>query len=80
MFQSKEIGKYTKKEDVLNTKVGRTFVLPSGKSYEFTEYRKEGRKYIFLVTYKGTRCQVKESDFYSNIENILTAIDKELTN
>lgn len=59
---SSQIGKYTKKEEVLNAKVGRIFVTPKNNEYTFN-YRKEGRKYIFIISYKGYNMQVSESDF-----------------
>ena len=63
MLQYNQIGKYRNKESVIMAKVGKDIVLPSGKTYQFTSYRKEGRAYIFVITYKGHRCQIKESDF-----------------
>ena len=63
MKQHNQIGKYIKKDEILNAKIGRTFLLPSGREYQFTEYRKEGRRYIFVITYNGYRIQIKEVDF-----------------
>ena len=79
MIQHNQVGKYRKKDTVLDAKVGRTFVLPSGKSYEFTEYRKEGRRYIFVITYKGCRCQISESYFCKmDIEQFLTQMETDI--
>ena len=70
--QHNQIGKYTKKEDVLNAKVGRIFVTPKNNEYTFN-YKKEGRKYIFIISYKGYNMQISESDF--NRTPIDTLID-----
>ena len=78
MIQHNQVGKYRKKEDVLNAKVGHTYVLGSRKSYEFTEWRKEGRKYIFVITYKGIRCQLKESDYNTmDLDKFLEQMEQE---
>jgi hypothetical protein len=79
MIQHNQIGKYTKKEYVVSAKVGRTYVLPSGKSYLFKSYRKEGRRYIFTITYKEHNCQIRENDYNTlNIEEFLTQIEKDI--
>ena len=80
MKQVNKIGKYTLKDEVLNGKVGRTFLLPCGKEYQFKEYRKEGRRYIFVITYKGNHCQILESDFNrTDMEVFLTQADIDLS-
>ena len=50
MKQVNQIGKYTKKDDVLLAKAGRTFVTPNNKEYIF-DFLKEGSKYIFIINY-----------------------------
>ena len=79
MIQHNQVGKYRKKDSVLDAKVGKTFILPSGKEYQFKSYRKEGRRYIFTITYKGNNCQFPESDFNKiNLCDFFTQMDKDL--
>lgn len=78
MKQHNQIGKYTKKDDMLNAKAGKTFVTPDNKEYVFT-YRKEGRKYIFIIEYKGNKMQVSEYDFNTHsIDSLISTIEREL--
>ena len=80
MKQHNQVGKYRSKDSVLDAKVGKTIVLPSGKEYQFKEYRKEGRRYIFVITYKGNHCQILESDFNrTDMEVFLTQADIDLS-
>ena len=80
MIQHNQVGKYRSKDSVLDAKVGKTIVLPSGKEYQFKEYRKEGRRYIFVITYKGNHCQILESDFNrTDMEVFLTQADIDLS-
>lgn len=72
MKQYNQIGKYVKKDEVLNAKRGRVFVTPKNRNYTF-DYRKEGRKYIFIISYNGYRMQMSESDYNRN--DIDTLID-----
>ena len=75
---TKQIGKQPKKDECLSAKSGKTFVTPQGREYIFN-YRKEGRRYIYVLTYKGTNCQIKEADFNTTPTNtVLKAIDNEL--
>ena len=62
MMQVNQIGKYRKKEAVLDAKKNRTWVTPQNKEYQF-DYRKEGRSYIFILIYNGLKMQIKESDY-----------------
>jgi hypothetical protein len=76
MKQHNQIGKYTRKDEVLNAKVGKTFITPQNREYSF-DYRKEGRKYIFIILYMGKRWQILESEFNrSNIDDLLQGIEK----
>ena len=76
--QTNQIGKRVKKDEFLTAKVGRTFVTPLNREFIFN-YRKEGRKYIFILTYRGHNMQIKESEFnLSPIDEILKMMDKEL--
>ena len=78
MKQFNQIGKYTKKDDVLQAKAGRTFVTPENRSYIF-DYTKHGNKYIFIIEYKNHRMQIKESDFNrTNIDDLLTIMDNSI--
>lgn len=78
MKQRNQIGKYTKKEDILNAKYGKTFVTPNNKNYVFT-YRKEGKKYIFIIEYKDHKMQVTEHDFNTHsIDVLIETIEREL--
>ena len=61
-MQVNQIGKYRKKEAVLDAKKNRTWVTPQNKEYQF-DYRKEGRSYIFILIYNGLKMQIKESDY-----------------
>jgi hypothetical protein len=75
MKQANQIGKYTKKDDVLMAKAGKTFVTPNNKEYIF-DYVKEGRRYIFIINYLGYKMRVKESDFNTtDIEYLLNVIE-----
>jgi len=62
MIQINQIGKYHRKDTLLDAKKGRTFVTPKNKEYQF-DYRKEGRSYIFILIYDGKRMQIKETDY-----------------
>jgi hypothetical protein len=78
MKQVNQIGKYTKKEDVLMAKSGKTFVTPNNKEYIF-DFEKEGRKYIFVINYLGYRMRINESDFNrTNIDDLLCSIEKSI--
>jgi hypothetical protein len=78
MKQVNQIGKYTKKDDVLMAKSGKTFVTPNGKEYVF-DFEKEGRKYIFIINYLGYRMRIMESDFNrQNIDDLLISIENSL--
>jgi hypothetical protein len=78
MKQVNQIGKYTKKDDVLMAKAGRTFVTPNNKEYIF-DFIKEGRKYIFVIYYLGYKMRINESDFNrTNIDDLLCSIEKSI--
>lgn len=78
MIQVNQIGKYRKKDSVLEAKRGETFVTPENREYIF-DYRKEGRKYIFTLTYRGQKIQVSETDYNTTpMDTILKTIDNEL--
>jgi len=79
MKQVNQIGKYTKKDDVLMAKAGRTFVTPNNKEYIF-DFIKEGRKYIFVINYLGYKMRINESDFNrTNIDDLLCSMEKSIT-
>jgi len=79
MIQHNQVGKYRKKDEVLNAKVGRVFVLPSGKEYTFEKYEKIGQKYFFTLLYKGVKCRFREVDFNTlNIEQWATMMEEEI--
>ena len=78
MKQVNQIGKYTKKDDVLIAKSGKTFVTPNNKEYIF-DFIKEGRKYIFIINYLGYKMRINESDFNrTNIDDLLCSIEKSI--
>jgi len=78
MKQRSQIGKYIRKEDVLNAKTGREFVTPNNKSYTFN-YSKEGAKYTFIITYKGHNMRISESDFNRTpIDSLLQTMEQGL--
>ena len=78
MKQVNQIGKYTKKDDVLMAKAGRTFVTPNNKEYIF-DFIKEGRKYIFVINYLSYKMRINESDFNrTNIDDLLCSIEKSI--
>lgn len=80
MKQYNQIGKYTKKEEVLSAKRNKTYVTPKGYSYVF-DYTKQGNKYIFIINYKGYKMQVKESVFNTtNIDVLIESMIKEIEN
>jgi hypothetical protein len=79
MKQINQIGKYTKKHEVLSAKSGKTFVTPNNKTYVF-DFTQEGRKYIFIINYMGYRMRISESDFNkSNIDDLLNSIEKSIS-
>jgi hypothetical protein len=51
-----------KKEEILDTKKGRTWVTPHGKSYQI-DWDKVGNKYFIILIYKGHRMKLTESDW-----------------
>ncbi len=77
MFQRLELLKKRTKESVFEAKKGKTFVTPGNRSYQF-DYRKEWRKYIIILMYKGIYMQVSEVD-YNRIDTdiLLKSIDNE---
>jgi hypothetical protein len=76
--QHNQLGKVPKKNDLLNARAGKTFVTPLNREFVFN-YRREGRKYIFILTYRGHNIQVKESEFnLTPIDDLLRVMDKEL--
>lgn len=78
MKQVNQVGKYTKKDDVLTAKAGRTFVTPNNKKYVF-DFTKEGRKYIFVINYLGYKMRISESDFNrANIDDLLCSMEKSI--
>ena len=78
MKQHNQIGKYTRKDEVLNAKVGKTFVTPENKKYTF-DYRKEGRRYIFIIGYNGYNMQVTEAVYnLHSIDVLINAMQKEI--
>ena len=78
MLQTKEIGKYRRKDSVLDAKCNRTFVTPQNREYSF-DYCKIGRSYMFILTYRGHKLRIKESDFNRfDIDELLNSYDIEL--
>ena len=78
MKQINQIGKYTKKNEVLLAKSGKTFVTANNKTYTFN-FIKEGRKYIFIINYLGYKMRITESDFNrNNIDDLLLSIEKSI--
>jgi len=76
MKQHNQIGKYTKKEEVLSAKSGKTFITPNNKSYIFT-YTKYDSKYIFCIEYKGYKMLITESDFNkTKIDDLLCTMER----
>jgi len=76
MKQSNQIGKYIKKDELLNAKAGKTFITPNNKKYIF-DFTKEGRKYIFIINYLEYKMMISESDFNkTNIDDLLSSIER----
>ena len=64
----------TRKEDILNAKANKTFIIPLNREYIFN-YRKEGNKYIYIISFEGNSMQIKESDFnLIKIDSLIDAI------
>jgi len=64
----------TRKEDILNAKANKTFITPLNREYIFN-YRKEGNKYIYIISFEGNSMQIKESDFnLIKIDSLIDAI------
>ena len=58
-------------DELLNAKVGRTFITPTGEKYQFDWY-KVGRKYIYILIYNGKKCEMKPTDFNTmDIDNLI---------
>jgi hypothetical protein len=75
MKQINQIGKYTRKQEIIDAKRGRTFITPQNRSYVF-DYNKVGTKYIFIINYLDKRWQITESDFNkTNIDDLLKSIE-----
>jgi hypothetical protein len=75
MKQINQIGKYTRKQEIIDAKRGRTFITPQNRSYVF-DYNKVGAKYIFIINYLDKRWQITESDFNkTNIDDLLKSIE-----
>lgn len=69
---------YIKKDDVLNSKIGKCFISPNNKEYSF-DYRKEGRKYIYIIIYMGFRMQISESYYNrTNIDILLNSMENSI--
>lgn len=76
MKQHNQVGKKFSKDSILDAKVGRTFTSPSGKEYGF-DYTKIGRKYTFVLIYKGARMQMTESQWNtSSIDQLIESIEQ----
>lgn len=76
MIQHNQVGKYKRKDAILDAKRGKTFVTPKNKSYVF-DYTKRGAKYIYVVIYAGHRMQILESDFTKvSIDDLLDAMEQ----
>jgi hypothetical protein len=75
MKQHNQIGKYTKKEEILKGKKGRTFITPQNQEYTFDDFYKEGREYIYVISYKGEQFEVKEKDFESFAQSKFLTLD-----
>jgi hypothetical protein len=75
MKQINQIGKYTRKQEIIDAKRGRTFITPQNRNYVF-DYNKVGAKYIFIINYLDKRWQITESDFNrTNIDDLLKSIE-----
>ena len=70
MKQHNQIGKYIKKQDKLDAQKGRTFITPNNNEYTFDDYYKEGKKYIYVIGYKGKQFEIAEQDFKSFFNNL----------
>lgn len=67
-----------KKEEVFQAQRGKSYVTPEGREYSF-DYRKEGRKYIIILIYRGQRMQVKEPVFnMTPTDTLLEAMENEI--
>jgi len=75
MKQHNQISKYIKKQDRLDAKKGRTFITPNNNEYTFDDYYKEGKKYIYVIGYKGTQFEVAEQDFESFAKSKFLTLD-----
>ena len=74
MKQHNQIGKYIRKDELLNAKVGRTFVTPKNNQYTFN-YRKEGRKYIFIIGYKEYNFEIVECAYnLLEVDNLIESV------
>ncbi len=78
MKQHNQIGKYTTKDEILLAKKGKTFITPSNNSYVF-DFKKEGRKYIFIIDFKGFKMQINEPDFNKTpIDTLLNVMQQSI--
>ena len=60
----------TRKEDILNAKVNKTFITPLDREYIFN-YRKVGNKYIYIISFENNSMQIEESDYNLNKIDVL---------
>ncbi len=62
-MQHNQVGKYKKKESVLDARKGRTYLTPLNNQYTFIDYKKQGRQYVFKIEYKGKMYEISEKDY-----------------
>ncbi len=53
MFQGKEIGKYRKRQSVLDAKIGRTYITPDNNEYSLISADKVGRSRIYVYEWRN---------------------------
>ena len=76
MIQYNQIGKYRKKESILNAKKGLLYITPENREYTFIDFKKVGRTYIFTLQYKSTFFDISEKEYMnSNDDSMLSKFD-----
>lgn len=78
MKQHNQIGKRPKKEELLNALKDRVWISPKNREYQF-DWSKIGRKYTFILCYKGIRMQLSEVDYVNTpIDQLIDAMETEI--
>jgi poly(3-hydroxyalkanoate) synthetase len=71
MMQHNQVGKYRKKESILDARKGRIYITPLNNQYTFIDYKKHSNEYVFIIEYKGHLYHVREKDYMQYTQDCL---------